>query len=176
MPHRVLVVDDEEAIRDLLHEYLESRGYRVIVAADGDEGIAAFESGQAQLALIDFLLPRKNGFAVADAIRRSSRPDTPIIMMSGVFKNPKTAVEAKEKYQVLDFLSKPLDLEELHQVIRSALVGIEPALSLAPPAAEAPARHASLVLENATFRSRSPPPGDRRASGGERPLPEEKVR
>ncbi|MEO1335449.1 MAG: response regulator, partial [Myxococcota bacterium] len=79
----MLVVDDEEAIRDLLQEYLEGRGYRVVVAWDGEEGIEVFKRSRAQLAIVDFLLPKKNGFAVADAIRHSDAPDVPIIMMSG---------------------------------------------------------------------------------------------
>lgn len=158
MPHRLLVVDDEKAIRDLLQDYLESRGYRVVVAADGEEGIRRFHATRPQLAVIDFLLPKKNGFAVADAVRRSELSGTPIIMMSGVFKNPKTAVEAHEKYQVLDFLSKPLDLPTLEGLIRSTLAGVEPASDLEPAelepptgpvAEEPPARHASLRLQSA---------------------------
>ena len=168
MPHRVLVVDDEEAIRDLLHEYLEGRGYRVSVAIDGDEGIRVFESVRPHLALIDFLLPRKNGFAVADAIRRGSLPNTPIIMMSGVFKNPKTAVEAHEKYQVVDFLSKPLDLEELARLIDDTLAGVDPGpeiiagIPVEPPkpGAEPSPRHASLILQDTQAAGPAPARSD----------------
>lgn len=132
MPHRVLVVDDEESIRSMVKDYLEGQGYKVITAADGDEGISLFRSKQPQLALIDFLLPRKNGFAVAEAIRSETKhATTPIIMMSGVFKNPKTAVEAREKYQVVEFLSKPIDLANLSGLIERSLAGV-------PPAAEEP--------------------------------------
>src|SRR5438552_2208458 len=126
MPHRVLVVDDEEAIRSLVKDYLEGQGYRVSSAADGEEGIKVFRSANPHLVLIDFLLPRKNGFAVAEAIRKDAdHPQTPIIMMSGVFKNPKTAVEAREKYRVVDFLSKPLDMARLATLIEGTLDGVE---------------------------------------------------
>ena len=121
MPQRVLVVDDEEAVRDLLEEFLQDQGFQVCAAADGVEGIEVFGATSPDLVLIDFLLPKKNGFAVADAIRRSARPHVPIIMMSGVFKNPKTAVEAEEKYQVVEFLTKPLDLPGLATKIRAVL-------------------------------------------------------
>lgn len=127
MPHRVLVVDDEESIRSMVKDYLEGQGYQVLTAADGDEGISLFRSKQPQLALIDFLLPRKNGFAVAEAIRTEQKhATTPIIMMSGVFKNPKTAVEAREKYQVVEFLSKPIDLANLSNLIERSLAGVAP--------------------------------------------------
>ena len=147
MPQRVLVVDDEEAIRDLLHAYLSGLGYRVTVAADGDEGIQAFLRTRPDLVLIDFLLPKKNGFAVADSVRRSKWPATPILMMSGVFKNPKTAVEAKEKYQVIEFLSKPLELDQLADSVRAALAGVPVA---AEPSGEyeSAAHHAELFLAN----------------------------
>lgn len=121
MPQRVLVVDDEEAIRALVKDFLEGAGYAVTCAADGDEGIKAFRSSAPHVVLIDFLLPKKNGFAVAEAIRKDEqRAQTPIIMMSGVFKNPKTAVEAREKYRVVDFLSKPLDMERVAHLVRQA--------------------------------------------------------
>ena len=171
MPHRVLVVDDEEAIRDLLHEYLEGRGYQVSVAADGDEGIRVFGETRPHLALIDFLLPKKNGFAVADAIRNSATPKTPIIMMSGVFKNPKTAVEAQEKYQVIEFLSKPLDLESLANLIADVLASAPAEPSVAPSGpVEPPTSPAGIVASSARSASltvaEEPLVGDVRGSSG----------
>ena len=162
MPHRVLVVDDEDAIRDLLREYLEGLGYEVAVAADGVEGISVYATAKPDLAIVDFLLPKKNGFAVADAIRKSDRPHTPILMMSGVFKNPKTAVEAKEKYQVIDFLSKPLDLEALANAIRSSIAVVAPSNNIEPPTAaeESALRGGALAFETtgSAKAPKAPPP------------------
>lgn len=144
MPHRVLVVDDEENIRSLVKDYLEGRGFAVFDAADGDEGIKQLEKCHPHLVIIDFLLPRKNGFAVAEAVRLSPNgAHVPIIMMSGVFKNPKTAVEAREKYQVIDFLSKPLDMDHLAGLVQDALHDVDPGPDLPAPEPEpapAPAR------------------------------------
>src|SRR5262245_55700890 len=137
MPHRVLVVDDEEAIRSLVKDYLEGQGYVVSCAADGDEGIKTFKSTKPSVVLIDFLLPRKNGFAAAEAIRKDpDRARTPTTMMSGVFKNPKTAVEARDKYKVVDFLSKPLDMERIAGLIEESVAGIEPTEEEPPPEEE----------------------------------------
>src|SRR5262249_35295405 len=55
----------------------------------------------------------------------ADRPHTPLVMMSGVFKNPKTAVEAREKYRVIDFLSKPLELQRLVTLIQDSLKDVE---------------------------------------------------
>jgi CheY-like chemotaxis protein/tetratricopeptide (TPR) repeat protein len=127
MPHRVLVVDDEENIRSLIQDYLEGQGYRVFSAIDGDQGIRKLDDVKPHLVIIDFLLPRKNGFAVAEAVReRPGGARVPIIMMSGVFKNPKTAVEAREKYQVLEFLAKPIDMQQLGELVQDALQAVEP--------------------------------------------------
>src|SRR5688572_25143873 len=102
MPHRVLIVDDEEAIRSVLTDYLESQGFEVSVASDGEAALRVMREDQPTLIVIDFLIPKKNGFALAEAIRADPKfKKLPIIMMSGVFKNPKTAVEAREKYQVV---------------------------------------------------------------------------
>ena len=57
--HRVLVVDDEEAIRSLVKDYLEEQGFQVSTASDGEEGIKVFRFAKPHLVLIDFLLPRK---------------------------------------------------------------------------------------------------------------------
>lgn len=158
MPHRVLVVDDEEAIRSLVKDYLEGQGYLVSCAADGDEGIKTFKKERPSVVLIDFLLPRKNGFAVAEAIRKDTeRARTPIIMMSGVFKNPKTAVEARDKYKVVDFLSKPLDLERISTLIEDALAGVEPPEEEQPLAADS-------TIDDRHRHSIPPPSNGMRAS------------
>ena len=125
MPHRILVVDDEDSVQTVIEEFLTIEGYSVQCASDGETAIQLLDTVLPHLALIDFLLPKKNGFAVAEAIRNHAELcSTPIIMMSGVFKNPKTATEAREKYQVLEFLAKPLNLADLAAKIRVALADV----------------------------------------------------
>ena len=53
MPHRVLVVDDEESVRSLIKDYLEGHGYRVIVAADCDKALKMFKSDRPHMAIVD---------------------------------------------------------------------------------------------------------------------------
>ena len=125
MAQRILVVDDEKPVQILIKDYLESRGYEVVCAADGEQGLRKLSETRPHAAIIDFLLPRKNGFALAEAIRQdAASQDMPIIMMSGVFKNPKTAVEAREKYAVVEFLAKPIDMEHLVDLLTEALEGV----------------------------------------------------
>lgn len=175
MPHRVLVVDDEESIRSLIKDYLEGQGYRVLVAPDCDKALKMFENDRPHMAIVDFLLPPKNGFAVVESMRSAQKnARLPIIMMSGVFKNPKTAVEAREKYQVVEFLSKPLDLEQLSQIVSESLEGIEPddyqpeAPAAIRPTSISPDKSASAPRRG---RSGSKPPPRGLSYGGGGPAP-----
>ena len=127
----------------MVRDALESQGFRVVAAAEFNEATRKIKETKPHLALIDFLLPKKNGFALAEQIRReSTTAHMPLIMMSGVFKNPKTAVEAREKYQVVDFLSKPLDIERLTALLRRTLKDVpddgQDVPDEAPPAASVP--------------------------------------
>jgi DNA-binding response OmpR family regulator/DnaJ-domain-containing protein 1 len=125
MVYRILVVDDEESVRNLVRDALEPQGFRVVAVPDYAQALKALKDQAIQAALIDFLLPQKNGFALAESIRKGSdAPRLPLLMMSGVFKNPKTAVEAREKYQVVEFLSKPLQMDALVGILRRALRGV----------------------------------------------------
>ncbi len=146
MAQRILVVDDEKPVQTLIKDYLESRGYEVVCAADGEQGMELLASARPHAAIIDFLLPRKNGFALAEGIRQDAvAQDMPIIMMSGVFKNPKTAVEAREKYDVVEFLSKPIDMEHLVELISSSLEG-RPVSTVAAPKSKPPGGRQPSVL------------------------------
>jgi CheY-like chemotaxis protein len=77
---RVLVVDDEPIVREVVARYLARAGYEVETAADGDAALAAFDAESPDLVLLDLMLPRRDGFEVFEGIRRRSR--TPVIMLT----------------------------------------------------------------------------------------------
>ncbi len=78
--HRILVVDDETRIRDLLRIVLQSRGYSVIEAKDGLEAIQSAKDLEPDLIILDVLMPNLNGFDSLKQIRRFS--DCPVIMLT----------------------------------------------------------------------------------------------
>lgn len=164
MPHRVLVVDDEEGVRSLIRDVLARSGVEVHAAGNGAEAMERFAEVDPQVVLLDFLVPGKNGFGIAELIRAAPGGERlPILMMSGVFKNPKTAVEARDKYGVLEFLSKPLDIVKLEQVVQDILRGLpEPG----PEASEAPTP-APMFAVSVERQA----PGPMRAPTAERPPP-----
>ena len=115
MPH-ILVVDDEESIRDVLKHALEHFGYKVTVAANGDEGLKHFNSDHFVLVITDIRMPIKDGYELAKSIRNSDSPDTPIIAITAYPKNIK-----KESVLFNSIIAKPFDLLTLKRIIRQHL-------------------------------------------------------
>jgi DNA-binding response OmpR family regulator len=105
----ILVVDDEKILRDMLDYNLRREGYKVVVAADGNEAISKAYSERPDLIILDLMLPGMNGFEVCRAIRKELT--TPILMLSA---------REEEIDKVLglelgadDYLTKPFGLREL---------------------------------------------------------------
>jgi two-component system, OmpR family, response regulator RegX3 len=113
----ILVVDDEESYRDALTVALEREGFRVEVAADGQEAIDQFETTTPSLVLLDVMLPRISGVDVCRDLRSRSR--VPIIMVTAR-SNEIDAVVGLE-VGADDYVSKPFRLRELIARVRAAL-------------------------------------------------------
>ncbi len=115
---KVLIVDDEAAIRETLRGILERQGYAVVEAASARAGIAALEAeAPVDVALVDLRLPDLDGTAVLDASLERGLT-TPVVMISGHGSIP-AAVDAVRR-GAYDFLEKPLDRERLLIVLRNA--------------------------------------------------------
>ena len=109
MDKRILIIEDEAAIREILTAPLESQGYKVTGAADGLEGVNAFHDGKFDLILLDIMLPKIDGYTVCEMIRRES--DIPIILLTAL-----DSEEAQVKgFDTLadDYITKPFSMEEL---------------------------------------------------------------
>lgn len=81
MPAKILVVDDERPIAEILKYNLEKEGYEVILAYDGEEALARLEQDHPDLILLDIMLPKKDGFTVCREIRAHQK-EVPIIMLT----------------------------------------------------------------------------------------------
>ena len=115
---RILVVDDEEALRTVLSNELNGAGYNVSTASDGDEAISTVQNKKFDLVLLDIKMPRVDGFEVLKFIKKSY-PATKVIMLTG-FADLKNAIESK-KHGAEDFVSKPYDLVDLLTTIERVL-------------------------------------------------------
>lgn len=113
----ILVVDDDPAIRESLARELRVSGYTVVTAADGLEGVRAFETHAPDLVLTDLSMPRSDGFELISAIRPTSQ--TPIIVLS-VRGNDADKIRALD-LGADDFVTKPFSVAELLARIRAQL-------------------------------------------------------
>jgi len=116
--NRILVVDDEEALRTVLSTELSSEGYEVNTAADGSEAIELVKDNNYDLVLLDIKMPNVDGFEVLKYIK-GGKPDVKVIMLTG-FADLKNAIESK-RLGAEDFVSKPYDLVDLLTTIERVL-------------------------------------------------------
>ncbi len=114
----VLIVDDEQGIRDVLGEILADEGYKVLKADEGHAGLKIVESNDVDLVLLDVWLPQIGGIEVLEEIKASS-PDVEVVVISG-HANIDLAVKAV-KLGAYDFLEKPLSLDRVTTVVKNAL-------------------------------------------------------
>ncbi|WP_367387966.1 sigma-54-dependent transcriptional regulator [Lewinella sp. LCG006] len=137
---RVLVVDDEAAIRRALRDILEFEKYEVVEATNGTECLVKLKQGKFDVIVLDIKMPQMDGMDALDRIAILS-PETPVIMISG-HADIDTAVESVKK-GAFDFISKPLDLNRLLITLRNAqdkstLIGEKKALQRKVQTKEAP--------------------------------------
>jgi two-component system nitrogen regulation response regulator NtrX len=114
---KILVIDDERAIRNTLKEVLEYEKHEVDLTEDGPKGIEMFSTNSYDIVLCDIKMAKMDGIEVLGKLTEISS-DTPVIMISG-HGNIDTAVESIKK-GAYDFLEKPLDLNRLLITIRNA--------------------------------------------------------
>lgn len=119
--NRILVVDDEDALRTVLSSELEGEGYKVNAAADGAEAITILKSHAFDLILLDIKMPNVDGFEVLKFVK-DNHPTTKVIMLTG-FADLKNAIESK-KLGAEDFVSKPYDLVDLLTTVERVLSGV----------------------------------------------------
>jgi DNA-binding NtrC family response regulator len=114
---KILIIDDERAIRSTLSEILQHEGYKVDLAENGEEGLSKFGGTVYDVVLCDIKMPKVDGIEFLDKARLIN-PDVPIIMISG-HGTIDTAVDAVKK-GAFDFIAKPPDLNRLLITLRNA--------------------------------------------------------
>ncbi|MFO7708703.1 MAG: FAD-dependent oxidoreductase [Desulfobacterales bacterium] len=107
---RILVVDDELAVRDSLKEWLEEEGFTVAMAASGTEALAALEAGAFHLMLLDIKMPGMDGVEVLERAKGLA-PELAVVMMTA-YATVETAVDAM-KIGAMDYLVKPFEVDGL---------------------------------------------------------------
>jgi DNA-binding NtrC family response regulator len=115
---KILIIDDEEAIRDSLDMVLRFEHHQTILAKDGDAGLAALaDNDDVDLVFLDIKMPGRDGLTILGEIV-AQQPDLPVVMISG-HGTIETAMEATRR-GALDFLQKPLDRDRVLLTVRNA--------------------------------------------------------
>ena len=124
MARKVLIVEDDHNIADLLRLYLEKEGYEVAIAPDGVKGVERFRSEQPDLVLLDVMLPGMDGWAVCRSIRAEAK--TPIIMLTAKSETEDKVYGLKQGAD--DYITKPFEMKEVLARIEAVLrrSGMEP--------------------------------------------------
>ena len=108
---RVLVVDDDYEITESIRAALESRGYTVIIARDGNQGLAIAEKEDPDLVILDMMMPKRSGFLVLEKLRRTRPVPMRVIMITA---NEGTRHKAyAEMLGVDDYIRKPFAMDRL---------------------------------------------------------------
>ncbi|MFO7739792.1 MAG: response regulator [Desulfatiglandaceae bacterium] len=117
--HRILLIEDDSAIRSILLNALSFMGYTVTAAANGEEGLKLFLNDAFDLVVTDYKMPGMDGFALSSHIKEES-PSTPIVLITGCEKD---VIEGKHEAQHFfdSVVFKPFSLSNIQNSIQELL-------------------------------------------------------
>lgn len=113
---RILLVDDDAEIIDAMRYALESKGYTILVARDGNQGLAIAESEQPNLVILDMMMPKRSGFLVLEKLRRTRDAATKVIMITANEGSRHKAYA--EMLGVDEYLRKPFAMDKLIDAVQ----------------------------------------------------------
>ncbi len=117
--YRILVVDDDPGVRDVIRSMLEASGYSVLLAENGREAMRLLKTERADLILTDLVMPEQEGIETIKALRREY-PELKVIAMSGAFGGDYLRIAAYLGAHAT--LAKPIQMETLLRLVEETLV------------------------------------------------------
>jgi len=115
---RILIIDDDDSIRESLDMYLTEEGYDVEVADRGMVGISKFSASRAEIVILDIRLPDVSGFFVYDELRKQDH-QAKVIMITAF--HDEDMIDAAIKKGVLKYIKKPINMNALDEAIVEAM-------------------------------------------------------
>jgi len=116
---KVLIVDDDYEIIDSIRYALEGEGYSVVIARDGNQGLALAERENPDLMILDMMMPKRSGFLVLEKLRRVRETPLPVIMITGNEGSRHKAYA--ELLGVSDYIRKPFAMDRLLQAVEKLI-------------------------------------------------------
>ena len=116
---RVLLVDDDAEIIESIRYALESKGYQIFIARDGNQGLAMVESEDPDLVILDMMMPKRSGFLVLEKLRRTRETPVRVIMITANEGSRHKAYA--EMLGVDDYIRKPFAMDKLVDAVERLL-------------------------------------------------------
>jgi DNA-binding response OmpR family regulator len=122
-PKRILIVDDDENLRSILEALLEPKGYEIIQASDGEEGLQQVKTRHPDIIILDGMMPKKSGFQLAYELKNHPVYESiPVIMLTGIERaSGKTQEYWQEKSRADLYISKPFNYTKLVETVAKML-------------------------------------------------------
>jgi DNA-binding response OmpR family regulator len=118
-PKRILLVDDDAEIIEVMKYALEGKGYEVLIARDGNQGLAVVERDDPDLVILDMMMPKRSGFLVLENLRRTRPVPVRVIMVTANEGSRHKAYA--ESLGVDDYLRKPFPMDKLLESVEKLL-------------------------------------------------------
>ena len=110
---RILLVDDDESIRQFIHMALSDDGYEVATACDGAAALELIPTWSPSLILLDMRMPGLDGWAFSERYRKTPKPHVPVVVLTAA----RDAAESASQIEADGFLAKPFDLADLIRIV-----------------------------------------------------------
>ena len=117
----VLIVDDDDSVRELIEFIVRNEGFRVEKAADGEEALNKARAVNPDLILLDLMLPKFGGFEILRELQSDENGSIPIVVITGRYIDRSTSDMIKQESNVKDFIEKPVKPHILSALIHKLL-------------------------------------------------------
>lgn len=121
---KVLIVDDDRSSSALIGEVVRRMGFKPVITGKATDGLNIAKMQTVHAAIVDVMLPKMSGVELSTEFRKTKFADSPVILVSGVFKDKAFAAEAMTKSGAVDFLFKPYGAEDLMNSLKVALASL----------------------------------------------------
>ena len=121
---KVLVVDDDEDLAELVKILLSQEGYEVALAPNGKVGVEMVDSFEPDLIILDVMMPELDGFSACKKLKDSDKSDIPVILLTGVAEQIRTTdypLDGVLRSDADEYLEKPVNPEEILEVVKKYL-------------------------------------------------------
>lgn len=141
---KILIIDDSRVIRARIRDMLPQGNFEVLEAQDGAEGLQLIRQVHPNLVLMDFLMPRMNGWEVLQQLQQDATLwDIPLVVMSG--RKEEVTEHVTEPFEYFEFVGKPFERHDLVEAIRSAMTKARQRASKPAPVPSAAGSNAEVA-------------------------------